>query len=92
MMISPEQYIDGLEWRYACKKFDPEARLEQPTWHALAESLRLLPWGGRFAVVGHLFSLQPGAPRFLSRQQRVLWDNNLLEQEGKPLLADGFPS
>lgn len=21
MMISPEQYIDGLEWRYACKKF-----------------------------------------------------------------------
>ena len=43
MMISPEQYIDGLEWRYACKKFDPEARLEQPTWHALAESLR--PWG-----------------------------------------------
>ena len=39
MMISPEQYIDGLEWRYACKKFDPEARLEQPTWHALAESL-----------------------------------------------------
>lgn len=25
MMISPEQYIDGLEWRYACKKFDPEA-------------------------------------------------------------------
>ena len=43
MMISPEQYIDGLEWRYACKKFDPEARLEQPTWHALAESLRLSP-------------------------------------------------
>ena len=32
MMISPEQYIDGLEWRYACKKFDPGARLEQPTW------------------------------------------------------------
>ncbi|PNC76875.1 hypothetical protein C5O12_11550 [Akkermansia muciniphila] len=48
--------------------------------------------GGRFAVVRHLFSLQPGAPRFLSRQQRVLWDNNLLEQEGKPLLAGGFPS
>ena len=43
MMISPEQYVDGLEWRYACKKFDPEARLEQPTWHALAESLRLSP-------------------------------------------------
>ena len=41
--ISPEQYIDGLEWRYACNKFDPEARLEQPTWHALAESLRLSP-------------------------------------------------
>mgnify|MGYP001027496128 CR=1 FL=1 len=38
-MISPEQYIDGLEWRYACKKFDPEARIEKPTWHALAESL-----------------------------------------------------
>ena len=43
MTISPEQYIDGLEWRYACKKFDPEARLEQPVWHALAESLRLSP-------------------------------------------------
>ena len=42
-MISPEQYIDGLEWRYACKKFDPEARIEKPTWHALAESLRLSP-------------------------------------------------
>ena len=42
-MISPEQYIDGLEWRYACKKFDPEARIEKPSWHALAESLRLSP-------------------------------------------------
>ena len=42
-MISPEQYIDGLEWRYACKKFDPHARIEEPTWHALAESLRLSP-------------------------------------------------
>ena len=31
MMISPEQYIDGLEWRYACKKFDPEARSEEHT-------------------------------------------------------------
>lgn len=47
MMISPEQYIDGLEWRYACKKFDPEARLEQPTWHALAEACVSVPppWG-----------------------------------------------
>lgn len=45
-MISPEQYIDGLEWRYACKKFDPEARIEKPTWHALAGKPRLsrLPW------------------------------------------------
>lgn len=42
-MISPEQYIDGLEWRYACKKFDPQARIEESTWHALAESLRLSP-------------------------------------------------
>ena len=45
-MISPEQYIDGLEWRYACKKFDPEARIEKPTWHALAEACASarLPW------------------------------------------------
>ena len=42
-MISPQQYIDGLEWRYACKKFDPHARIEEPAWHALAESLRLSP-------------------------------------------------
>ena len=42
-MISPQQYIDGLEWRYACKKFDPRARIEEPVWHALAESLRLSP-------------------------------------------------
>ena len=40
-MISPQQYIDGLEWRYACKKFDPRARIEEPVWHALAECLRL---------------------------------------------------
>lgn len=42
-MISPQQYIDGLEWRYACKKFDPRARIEEPVWHALAEGLRLSP-------------------------------------------------
>lgn len=48
-MISPEQYIDGLEWRYACKKFDPEARIEKPTWHALAESLRLSPSSRAFS-------------------------------------------
>lgn len=42
-MMSPEQYIDGLQWRYACKKFDPQARIGEPVWRALAESLHLSP-------------------------------------------------
>lgn len=42
-MISPEQYTDSLHWRYACKKFDPSARIDERTWRALAESLRLSP-------------------------------------------------
>ena len=40
-MISPQQYIDGLEWRYACKVIP--GRIEEPVWHALAEACGSAP-------------------------------------------------
>lgn len=42
-MMTPKQYQEGLEWRYACKKFDPSASIDPAVWNALAESLHLSP-------------------------------------------------
>lgn len=40
-MNTPQDCLDSLQWRYACKKFDPTKKIDEATWQALAESLRL---------------------------------------------------
>ncbi len=38
-----QEYIGALQWRYACKKFDPNFRLDEECWAALKRSLQLAP-------------------------------------------------
>lgn len=42
-MMTPQEYKDALMWRYACKKFDPAARIAPATWDALEEAFHLAP-------------------------------------------------
>ena len=44
--ISPADLLERLDWRYAVKQFDPALRIDEPTWNALEESLRLSPSSG----------------------------------------------
>lgn len=41
--VTPQQLVDALEWRYAVKKFDPEARVRPEDWKALEQALVLSP-------------------------------------------------
>ncbi len=41
--MNPQNYQKALEWRYACKKFDPSASISPCVMDALEESLRLAP-------------------------------------------------
>jgi nitroreductase len=41
--MNPKDYLEVLEWRYACKKFDPSASIDPSVMDALEESLRLAP-------------------------------------------------
>src|SRR6476659_9399212 len=55
-LISPADLLERLDWRYAVKQFDPSLRIDEPTWNALEESLRLSPSSGglqpwKFVVV-----------------------------------------
>jgi len=42
-VISSEQVLQQLRWRYATKKFDPSRKISDPLWHTLLESLVLAP-------------------------------------------------
>lgn len=55
-LISPEELLQRLDWRYAVKQFDPERKIDATTWDALEETLRLSPSSGglqpwKFVVV-----------------------------------------
>jgi nitroreductase len=41
--VSPEAAIAALNWRYACKKFDPTKKIPAATWAALEQALVLSP-------------------------------------------------
>ncbi len=41
--MNTQEYLNALEWRYACKKFDPAFRIDAPVWRAIEESFRLSP-------------------------------------------------
>lgn len=41
--MNTQEYLKALEWRYACKQFDPSFRIDAPTWQAIEESFRLSP-------------------------------------------------
>jgi nitroreductase len=56
VLISPEELLQRLDWRYAVKQFDPQRRIDDSTWTALEETLRLSPSSGglqpwKFVVV-----------------------------------------
>lgn len=42
-LLSPEQILERLQWRYATKKFDPTKKIPEPVWQALEQSLVLSP-------------------------------------------------
>ncbi|MEI8341719.1 MAG: NAD(P)H-dependent oxidoreductase [Verrucomicrobiota bacterium] len=42
-MISREQLLDGLNWRYATKQFDPARKISDADWSALEQALILTP-------------------------------------------------
>lgn len=55
-LISPDELLERLEWRYAVKQYDPQRRIDEATWNALEETLRLSPSSGglqpwKFVVV-----------------------------------------
>jgi len=55
-LIAPGELLQRLDWRYAVKQFDPQHQIDDPTWHALTEALRLSPSSGglqpwKFVVV-----------------------------------------
>jgi nitroreductase len=71
MTMEPSALIDALNWRYATKQFDPQRRIDAPSWAALLESLRLAPssfgiqpW--RFIVVEN--------PELRARLMAVSWN------------------
>jgi nitroreductase len=41
--LSPSDAVAALNWRYACKKFDPAKKIPADTWAALEQSLLLSP-------------------------------------------------
>lgn len=41
--IAPDAVLAALNWRYACKKFDPAKKIPADTWAALEQSLVLSP-------------------------------------------------
>ena len=42
-VVSTEQLLQQLHWRYATKKFDPTKKIAEDVWQALIESLILAP-------------------------------------------------
>ncbi|MEO6994422.1 MAG: NAD(P)H-dependent oxidoreductase [Lacunisphaera sp.] len=55
-LLSPEQLVERLDWRYAVKQFDPQRKIDDATWQTLEEALRLSPSSGglqpwKFVVV-----------------------------------------
>jgi nitroreductase len=42
-VISPEQLLQKLNWRYATKKFDTSRKIPEAVWNALEQSLVLAP-------------------------------------------------
>ncbi len=42
-MTTPSDLLSALNWRYACKVFDPTKKIPTETWAALEESLVLTP-------------------------------------------------
>lgn len=43
MIISPEELLASLRWRYATKKFDASRKISAATWDSIEESLVLTP-------------------------------------------------
>jgi nitroreductase len=41
--LTPAELVRALRWRYATKRFDPTARLDDATWSALEQALVLSP-------------------------------------------------
>jgi nitroreductase len=41
--LTPDQLLFQLRWRYATKRFDPDAKIDPATWSALEQALVLAP-------------------------------------------------
>jgi nitroreductase len=69
-MMTPDQVLERLRWRYAVKTFDRSRKLEPETWKALEQSLLLSPSS---------FGLQPwrfvviSDPQLLEKLPAISW-------------------
>ncbi len=43
VVITPQDWIESLEWRYAVKRFDADRQIDEATWQAIERSLILTP-------------------------------------------------
>ena len=72
-MISREQLLESLNWRYATKQFDPTRKISEADWAALEEALVLTPSS---------FGLQPwkfilvANPALREKLVPVSWDQH----------------
>jgi len=42
-IVSPDQLLQQLQWRYATKKFDSTKKIPEDVWNALEQTLVLAP-------------------------------------------------
>jgi nitroreductase len=42
-VLGPDQVVQALSWRYACKKFDPARKIAAADWRAIEQALLLAP-------------------------------------------------
>lgn len=76
-VLSPEDLLTQLRWRYATKKFDPAQTIPEETWSALATSLVLTPSS---------FGLQPW--HFFVIREPALKDELLAHSWGQRQVTD----
>lgn len=83
-IISSQQLLDRLNWRYATKQFDPSRKISAQDWATLEEALRLSPSSGglqpwKFVIVtdpamrAKLLPASYGQPQITSASHLVVF-------------------
>jgi nitroreductase/dihydropteridine reductase len=79
-MTTPSQYVDQLQWRYACKKFDATAQLSSDEVTALREALHLSP-SSLGLQLWHFIEVD--TPEVRQRLKEVSWNQSQITDAAK---------